>query len=62
MTFTPVMVDASMPDARPPAITALPGSTAGMIEIVLGAATVRVGTGTDVAMLTRVLRAVKAAT
>jgi hypothetical protein len=33
-----------------------------MIEIVLGAATVRVGTGTDVATLTKVLRAVKAAT
>ena len=33
-----------------------------MIEIVLGAATVRVGAGTDVATLTKVLRAVKAAT
>jgi transposase len=61
VTFTPVMVDASMPDARPPAVT-LPGIAAGMIEIVLGAATVRVGTGTDVATLTKVLRAVKAAT
>jgi hypothetical protein len=33
-----------------------------MIEIVLGAATVRVGAGTDFATLTKVLRAVKAAT
>ena len=62
VTFTPVMVDVSMPDARPPAATVLPGSAAGMIEIVLGAATVRVGAGTDVATLTKVLRAVKAAT
>jgi transposase len=62
VTFTPVMVDASVPDVRPAAATALPGSAAGMIEIVLGAATVRVGAGTDVATLTKVLRAVKAAT
>jgi transposase len=62
VTFTPVMLDATMPDARPPAATALPGSAAGMIEIVLGAATVRVGAGTDFATLTKVLRAVKAAT
>jgi hypothetical protein len=32
-----------------------------MIEIVIAAATVRVGLGTDVATLTRELRAVKAA-
>jgi len=62
VTFTPVMVEASMPDARPPAAIVLPGSAAGMIEIVLGAATVRVGAGIDVATLTKVLRAVKAAT
>jgi transposase len=62
VTFTPVMVDASMPDARPPAATVLPGSAAIWVEIVFGAATVRVGAGTDVATLTKVLRAVKAAT
>jgi len=55
VTFAPVMVDAALP-------AALHASAAGMIEIVLGAATVRVGHGTDVAMLTKVLRAVKAAT
>jgi hypothetical protein len=34
----------------------------GAIEIALGAAVVRVGPGTDLATLTKVLRAVKAAT
>ena len=38
------------------------GGGAAIIEIVIGAATVRVGAGTDVATLTKVLRAVKAAT
>ena len=62
MSFAPVLVETGGPHAAPPAATALPGSAAGMIEIVLGSATVRVGAGTDVATLTKVLRAVKAAT
>jgi transposase len=62
VTFTPVMLDVSMSDARPLGGPSIPESTAGMIEIVLGAVTVRVGVGLDVATLTKVLRAVKAAT
>jgi transposase len=59
MTFAPVLVEAA-PSANagpPPCATG-----AGTIEIALGAAMVRVGPGTDVATLTKVLRAVKAAT
>jgi hypothetical protein len=55
------MVEATLPNALPPRV-ARPASASGTIEIVLGAATVRVGTGIDVATLTKVLRAVKAAT
>ena len=62
MSFAPVLVETGGPHAEPPSPTALPGSAAGMIEIVLGAAVVRVGPGTDLATLTKVLRAVKAAT
>jgi transposase len=50
--FAPVIVD---PD------TAGPGGTP-IIEIVMGAATVRVGPGIDAATLAKVLRAVRAAT
>jgi hypothetical protein len=57
VTFSPVIVEA----AAPPSATscAIP---CGTIEIALGAAVVRVSSGTDVATLTKVLRAVKAAT
>jgi hypothetical protein len=57
VTFAPVIVEA----AAPPSATscAIPFGT---IEIALGAAVVRVSAGTDVATLTKVLRAVKAAT
>jgi hypothetical protein len=50
------MVEASAPSSA--ASCAIPG---GAIEIALGAVVVRVGPGTDVATLTKVLRAVKAA-
>ncbi len=61
VTFAPVMVEAPLANGLPLSVVH-PASTSGTIEIVLGGATVRVGTGTDVATLTKVLRAVKAAT
>jgi transposase len=61
VTFAPVMVEATLPNGLAPGVIH-PANASGTIEIVLGAATVRVGTGTDVATLTKVLRAVKAAT
>jgi hypothetical protein len=51
------MVETSAPSSA--ASCAIPG---GAIEIALGAAVVRVGPGTDLATLTKVLRSVKAAT
>jgi len=60
--FTPVIVEGSRPrsDAADAAIApALPGSS-GMIEIVLGTATVRLTSGIDGALLTMVLRAIRA--
>ena len=60
MTFAPVLVEAGTPAKAGPTLPC--GTGAGTIEIALGAATVRVGPGTDPATLTRVLRAVKAAT
>jgi transposase len=56
VTFAPVMVEAPAPPAA--ASCAIP---CWMIEIALGNAVVRVGPGTDVTTLTKVLRAVKAA-
>ena len=61
MSFAPVLVDTGGPQAGPPVAPSCPPAT-GTIEIALGAAVVRVGPGTDVATLTKVLRAVKAAT
>ena len=58
MTFAPVMVEAASAVCG----GLLRNSMARTIEIALGAAVVRVGPGTDVATLTKVLRAVKAAT
>ena len=57
VTFAPVIVEAAAPSSA--ASCAIP---CGTIEIALGAAVVRVSPGTDVATLTKVLRAVKAAT
>jgi transposase len=59
--FAPVMVEAARPCAEVPIAPAqLSGSP--MIEIVIGAATVRIPPGTDAATLTTVLRAMRAAT
>ena len=59
--FAPVIVESVLP--RPDvAIAPHRGRGAAMIEIVIGAATVRVSSGTDLATLTTALRAVRAAT
>lgn len=58
--FTPVIVEAALsPDAP---IAPNREGRAAVIEIVIGAATVRVALGIDAATLTTVLRAVRAAT
>ena len=59
--FTAVMVEAPRPRADEPIACGCPGGAA-MIEIAIGAATVRVSLGIDAATLMTVLRAVKAAT
>ena len=59
--FAPVIVEAALPSPNAPAAPNSAGA-AGAIEIVIGAATVRVARGIDVATLTAVLRAVKATT
>jgi transposase len=59
--FAPVIVGGSPPSLGAP-ITPSPIGGAAMIEIVIGAATVRVSVGIDAATLTTVLRAMKAAT
>lgn len=59
--FAPVIVEAALPRLNAPVAPNGAGGAA-VIEIVIGAATVRVALGTDVATLTAVLRAVKAAT
>jgi len=59
--IAPVIVESVLPnldEARAPDR----GGGAAIIEIVIGAATVRVSPGIDVATLTTALRAVKAAT
>jgi hypothetical protein len=56
-----VLVETGGPQAGPPVAPSCPTAT-GTIEIALGAAVVRVGPGTDLATLTKVPRAVKAAT
>jgi transposase len=61
MSFAPVLVETGGPQAVRPVAPSCPTAT-GTIEIALGAAVVRVGPGTDLATLTKVLRAVKAAT
>jgi hypothetical protein len=57
----PIIVEAALPSPAAPAAPNSAGAV-GEIEIVIGAATVRVACGIDVATLTTVLRAVKAAT
>jgi transposase len=59
VTFAPVMVEA---EASAPSSATSCAIPCGMIEIALGSAVVRVGPGSDVVTLTKVLRAVKAAT
>jgi transposase len=60
LAFAPVIVEAARPCADAPLAPACPSGSA-VIEIVIGAATVRVPPGTDAATLRAVLRAVKAA-
>lgn len=59
--FAPVIVEAVLPSSNAGIASYRGGGTA-VIEIVIGAATVRVSPGIDVATLTTALRAVKAAT
>ena len=59
--FAPVVFAEALPISKTP-IGADPSGGTSVIEIVIGAATVRVAPGTDAATLTAVLRAVKAAT
>jgi transposase len=59
--FAPVMVEAAGPCSGLP-ITPARAAGASNIEIVIGAATVRIPPGIDAATLTTVLRAVRAAT
>ena len=59
--FAPVIVEPVLPSPNAPAAPNSAGA-AGAIEIVIGVATVRVARGIDIATLTAVLRAVKAAT
>ena len=59
--FAPVVVEEALRRSEAP-IGPDPSCGATAIEIVIGAATVRVTPGTDAATLTEVLRAVKAAT
>ncbi len=58
--FAPVIVEGVLPCADAPMAPGRPGGSA-MIEIVIGAATVRVSLGIDAATLTTVLRAARAA-
>lgn len=61
--FAPVIVEAVRPCANVPTASVRPGGSSSLlIEIVIGAATVRIPAGTDAATLQTVLRAVMAAT
>jgi hypothetical protein len=59
--FAPVIVTSALPSLEAPVAPNQGGGTAA-IEIVLGAATVRVAPGINTATLTTVLRVVRAAT
>ena len=61
VTFAPVMVAGSSPVGAAPAVQIRPGGpSAGMIEIVIGAAMVRIPPATDAATLKTVLQALAA--
>lgn len=61
--FAPVIVEPALPSPAAPAAPNSAGAAGAIeIEIVIGATTVRVARGIDIATLTAVLRAVKAAT
>jgi transposase len=60
IAFAPVIVEAARPYGSAPIAAARPGRSSA-IEIVIGAATVRIAPGTDAATLQTVLRAVMAA-
>jgi len=60
-TFAPVVVEEALPISRTPSGPDPRGGTS-VIEIMIGAATVRVAAGIDAATLTVVLHAVRAAT
>ena len=60
IAFAPVIVEAARPYGSAPIAAARPGRSSA-IEIVIGAATVRIPPGTDAATLQTVLRAVMAA-
>ena|SRR5437879_497570 len=60
VVFAPVIVDAAGPSGDAPGVPARPGRPL-LIEIVIGAATVRIPAGIDAATLQTVLRAVMAA-
>jgi len=59
--FAPIIVETALPSSHAPIAPDRVGGAA-MIEIMIGAATVRVSPGIDAATLTTVLRAMKAAT
>jgi transposase len=59
--FAPVVVEEALPGLAAP-VAPNEGGEHSVIEIVIGAATVRVAPGIDAATLTAVLRAVRAAT
>ena len=59
--FAPVVVEEVLPSLAAP-VAANERGGGSIIEIVIGAATIRVAPGTDAATLTAVLRAVKVAT
>jgi len=61
--FAPVIVELALPNPAAPAAPNSAGAAGAIeIEIVIGTTTVRVARGIDIATLTAVLRAVKAAT
>jgi hypothetical protein len=61
LAFAPVIVEAARPWSEATIASARPSGSA-VIEIVIGAATVRIPAGIDAATLTAVLSAVRAVT
>ncbi len=62
MAFAPVIVESSRPDATVSSALGRPSGGAPIMEIVIGAATIRVWPGSDAGTLHAVLRAVLTAT